>query len=100
MFIDLYGLGLSVISFRGIFALGENRTPLGGQYYSFFQLLKHDFEYRARLFKTLHTISTTIHTISRTPHILCKMKHYCKNYTLLYKKDILLPYENTHVSYD
>ena len=60
---------------------------------SFFQLLKHDFQNRARFFKTLHTITHYTHTISRTPQTLCKIKHSCQNY----QNHILPPYE-THAS--
>ncbi len=67
-------------------------------YYSFFGLLKHDFQNRARVFKTLHTISTTTHPINKTLQILCIIKHSCKNYTLPFKNHTLLPYE-THVSH-
>lgn len=62
---------------------------------SFFGLLKHDFQNRARVFKTLHTNSTTTHPNSKTLQILCIIKHSCKNYTLLFKNHTLLPYE-TH----
>ena len=61
-------------------------------YYSFSRLFKHDFDGFVLFFKTLHTISTTTHPISKTPQILCKMKHSCKNYTLIYQNHILLPY--------
>ncbi len=44
--------------------------------YSFFQLLMHNFENRARFSKPLHIISTT-------PQIICKM--YSQNYTMSYK---------------
>ncbi len=59
--------------------------------YSFFGLLKHDFQNRARVFKTLHTISTTTHPINKTLQILCIIKHsnvktihFCLKTTLCY----------------
>src|SRR4029434_5392065 len=74
------------------------RHVLSGQcavHYSFSRLLKHDFDCFVWFFNTPHTISTTTHPISKTPQIHCKMKHSCKNYTLIYQNHILLPYE-TH----
>src|SRR4029434_3244497 len=58
--------------------------------YSFSRLLKHDFDRFVLFFNTPHTISTTTHPMSKTPQILCKIKHYCKNYTLIYQNHILL----------
>src|SRR4029434_11115217 len=63
--------------------------------YSFYRLLKHNFDCFVLFFNTPHTISTTTHPISKTPQILYKMKHSCKNYILIYQNHILLPYE-TH----
>src|SRR4029434_6751183 len=63
--------------------------------YSFSRLLKHVFDCFVLFFNTPHTISTTTHPMCKTPKIHCKMKHSCKNFTLIQLNHILLSYE-TH----
>ena len=76
-----------------------SKNLLSSQYcYSFFWLLKPDFQNRARVFKTLHTISTTTHPISKTLQILCKIKHSCKTIHFFLKTTLCYHMKHTRVT--